>query len=589
MNSQPTNQPANQPTNQHATRSSARLTVEVALWILVAVLGLALRLYHLNAAPLAAHEAREALLAWQSATNQPTNQLTNQPFLFAANALLFALFGASDALARLWPALFGCALVLTPALLQQRMGRLAALAAALYLAISPTALFASRQLDGTVVAAVGVMAFLGGLTRFFDEGRRSWLLFAAGSLALAIVASSATYGLILTLPLAWMSLAWVWPGGRKAGALWQLVRPQISSAFGVFLVVGLALCTGLFWNPAGLGAAGDLAAGWLSRFGTVSNPAASPLVLVGVYEPLALFFGLGGLIWAIRRRWRFGVLLGMWAGFQFLLLSLMPGRAPLDTLGIILPLALLAGYAIASFARSMQAEAWVGEWLYALGVLVLWVHLYLRLARHALYGQPGDLFLALLTLTLQVFLGLVFVLVMQGASVLRGAVLGTGVVLLLATISAGWKLAYVRPSDPRELLVREPTADTVRDLVHTLQDLSWRKTGMPQTLPFTLVAPDEPVAAWYLREFSAMRRVDDLQSLHEGETGQIIVALWPDWSPAGSDYAGQSFPMQRRWDVREAWCVWEKPPQCRALLAWLLFRHASGVEDSGRRLVLWMR
>ena len=111
---------------------------------------------------------------------------------------------------------------------------------------------------------------------------------------------------------------------------------------------------------------------------------------------------------------------------------------------------------------------------------------------------------------------------------------------------------------------------------------------MPETLPFTLVAPGDPVAAWYLRDFSAMRQVDDPQVLQEGEIGQVVVALWPGWSPPGSDYVGQSFIVRRGWEVHEARCVWEKPLQCKALLLWWLFRRATAVE-SQQALVLWMR
>ncbi len=587
MSHQSAIQQTNQLTNQQTDQSGTRLTIEVALWVLIAVVGLALRLCRLDAAPLTVNEAREALLAWQATTNQLTNQPTNQPFLFAANALLFALFGASDALARLWPALFGSALVLVPALLRQRVGRLGALAAGLYLAVSPTALFASRQLDGAVVTAVGVMAWVGGLVRFLDTGRRPWSTLAAGGLALAAVAGPSVCGLALTFALACLVLEWAWPSGHVR-ELWGLMRPQLPHALAVFLLVTLALATGLGWNPAGLGGTGNSIAGWFQCFRPASGFVAPPVVLLAVYEPLALLFGLGGLVWAVRRRWRFGVLLSLWAGLQALMLSLMPGRVPLDTLGVVLPLALLTGYAVTSLAQSVQAKIWTGEWLYALAVLVLWVHFYLRLARHALYGQTADLFLALLTLILQVFLASVFVVAMQGASMLRGAVIGTGVVLLLATISAGWGLAHVRPSDPRELLVHEPTADTVRDLVRTLRDLSWRKTGMPQTLPFTLVAPGDPVAAWYLRDFSAMRQVDDPRVLQEGEIGQVLVTSWPGWSPPGSDYVGQRFARQQSWDVRQAGCSWEWSLQCRAFFFWLLFRQGSVVQ-SDEALVLWVR
>ena len=51
------------PANQPAT---FRLTVETGLWALVGAVALALRLAHLDAAPLSGREAHEAMLAWRA-------------------------------------------------------------------------------------------------------------------------------------------------------------------------------------------------------------------------------------------------------------------------------------------------------------------------------------------------------------------------------------------------------------------------------------------------------------------------------------------------------------------------------------------
>ena len=92
------------------------LTVEMALWILVGVLALVLRLANLDAAPLSAAEARWALLAWRAVTGQGLPTGGYSPFLLTMNSLLFVLCGASDSLARLVPALFGVLLALVPSL-----------------------------------------------------------------------------------------------------------------------------------------------------------------------------------------------------------------------------------------------------------------------------------------------------------------------------------------------------------------------------------------------------------------------------------------------------------------------------------------
>jgi uncharacterized protein (TIGR03663 family) len=562
------------------------LTVEMALWNLVAVVALALRLPHLDAAPLNPAEAREATLAWRAATGQGMPEGTNySPLLLAANALLFTLCGASDALARFWPALFGVLLALTPFLLRQRVGRLGALVSGLYLAISPTALVASRRLDGAVMAAVGGMLLLGGLVRFFDTEDRPWLALSVAGLALAVTSSPVAYGLLLTLGLACLILAWTWSDKEHVSRL----TSHASRITPPFVLATLALSTGLGWNLAGIGATGDLFASWLARFGSTANPAASPLALVTVYEPLALLLGLGGLVWAVRRGHRFGMLMGMWAGLGILLLLLMPGRAPLDALWVVLPLALLAGVAAKAFLRDLGKQGgWLNEGLYALVVLLLWAHFYLMLARYATLGAPVDLALALLSLLLQILLGTSFALAIDTGAALHGAATGTCVALLAVTLSTGWRAAHLRPSDPRELLADQPTADGVRDLVQTLRDLSWRETGIPTTLPFAFEAAPDSALAWYLRDFGAARRVESVGNLGAEESGSVLVTSGRDLALPDAEYMGQGFILRRDGNRREIRCAWEWPPRCDAVVGWLLFRKTPSPPVAEEWAALWL-
>jgi hypothetical protein len=365
----------------------------------------------------------------------------------------------------------------------------------------------------------------------------------------------------------------------------------------VLLMVGLALSTGLGWNPAGLGATGDLLAAWLARFGPARdsfNPM-SPLALLVVYEPLVLSFGLGGLVLASRRGHRFGVLLGLWAGLEGLLLALMPGRVTGDMLGLLLPLAMLAGLATESLARDLwERGALLSEGLYVPVVLVLWVYFYLMLARAAVLADPAALGLALLTVGLQAALGMIFALAMNVDTAWRAMGVGTGVALLAITISVGWRVAAVRPADPRELLVRQPTDVGVRDLVQTLRDLSWHETGVPTRLPLTLEAAPDSVLAWYLRDFSAARRVDSLNTA-DGQPSAVLVTERRDLSdlaPAhGADdrnYVGQDFALRRTWSVGEVACTWEWPPRCNAAVKWLLFRSTDASPAIDRWAVLWL-
>jgi hypothetical protein len=266
-----------------------------------------------------------------------------------------------------------------------------------------------------------------------------------------------------------------------------------------------------------------------------------------------------------------------------------------DTLGLLLPLALLAGVATEALARDLRKRgAWLSEGLYVPVVVVLWVYFYLMLGRSAVLGDPAALGLALLTVGLQVTLGLIFALAMNVDTAWRAVGAGTGIALLAITVSVGWRVATVRPADPRELLVRQPTAVGVRDLVQTLRDLSWHETGVPTRLPFTLEAAPDSVLAWYLRDFSAARRVDSLGA--PGELSAVLVTARRDLGgltlTGGADdreYVGQDFALRRSWSLEDVACTWEWPPRCNAAVKWLLCRSTEAPPVVDRWAVLWLR
>jgi hypothetical protein len=215
---------------------------------------------------------------------------------------------------------------------------------------------------------------------------------------------------------------------------------------------------------------------------------------------------------------------------------------------------------------------------------VLWAYFYLILARYAAAGSPSDLVLAALVVALQLLLVVLFAVGMRADSAVCAFAAGTGAALLMATVSAGWGVANMRPADPRELLVHEPTALEVRDLEETLEDLSWRETGMPTSLPFTYEAGQDSVLAWYLRAFAAAERVDHVQRRRSEEQLRIVITTQANPQLPDVPYIGQDFVLGRDW--RRGEVAW--PPQCRAASRWLLFRRTSSPPEASRQAVLWV-
>jgi hypothetical protein len=577
----------------HEDHSRRPLDVETSLWILVVATALAMRLAQLGAAPLSVREAREAMAAWLAASGQGFATMDYSPFLLAANGLLFTLLGTSDGLARLLPALFGGLLVLSPLLLRRHLGRVGALAAGVYLTVSPTALVASRQLAGTTIAATGVMVFAGSFLRFIETKDRVWLTVAAIGVSLAVASDATAYALLVPLGLACVVLCGPWAADWRSSRRRDLVlalQPHMPHILVTFALALLGLSTGLGWNLAGGGAIGGLLVDWFGRFQPSALRIPSLLMLLTVYELFGLAFGIGGLIWGLREGHRPTGVLGLWAGLELLLLVLMPGRRPTDLLWAVLPLAFLMGMMVELLVRGWSSGSDTAlSAAYAVLVLVLWVYAYLMLARYAAYGDRADLALVLIAAVLQALLGLSFGLALGSSGTVHTAVTATGVALLAFTLSAGWGAVYEHPTDPREALLSEPTAMGIHDLVQTLGDLSWQQTGMPTTLEFALAAPADSVLAWYLRGFDLAHRVDRPGDVTWGDMEMVVVVQGRDGiesAAVAGKYRGQDFALRRDWSPQAIGCrFWES--DCNVAIGWYLFRDVPPLPEPVEWATLW--
>ena len=139
------------------------LTVERAAYAGIVVLALGLRLYGLGRVPLGPAEAVQALPAWAAAAGQPYDLIGVSPLQFGPQWLLFALFGAGDAVARLWPALIGGLTPLLFYVLRDRLTRGGALIGGLLWAVSGVAVFTGRLGLGESLVAPLALALLAAL------------------------------------------------------------------------------------------------------------------------------------------------------------------------------------------------------------------------------------------------------------------------------------------------------------------------------------------------------------------------------------------------------------------------------------------
>lgn len=561
--------------------------LDAALWTALALVAAGLRLAGLAAAPLNSAEAEQALAALRATQGVLSDAAARiSPLLFHLNTLLFFVGDGGEAMARLVPALAGVGLALTPLLLRRYLGRWGALAMGLLLALSPSALLASRTLDGTVPAALGVMVLVGCAAGFLDHWRIGLVTAGALGLAVALTAGPAGWGLLLGLLIALGLGLWVWR--EQAAWLWPLVLPALGRGAAVTGLAVLALGSGLGLHPAGLAAVGEQFLSWLARFQVPDAAPVAPLPILLAYEPLILLFGLAGIGVAARKRHAAGLLLAFWAVIGALQVALMPSRQAADLLWVLLPLAGLGGLAVEELAQGLLAHGnWLNEGLYLPVSLILWAHGGLALAHYARWDEPASLVLAGLTLPLQLVLLAAFgfavtvpkeeesarQVLLQGSRVmLRAGALSLGAVLLVVTLAAGWGLAFLRPSDPRELPVPDPVAVELRTLLQVTQQVSAQAGATETGLPVTFLEQPDPAVAWALRRFD-QQVVDGLGAAEP----PLVVVPTESVPPAG--YVGETFVLRRAWIP-----TWSR----REAVLWWLYRETSTVVTT-ERVTLWVR
>lgn len=116
------------------------------LVVLLVAIALALRLWELGERPLHHDESLDAWWSWRFRNGLYTgyDPVYHGPLRFYITAGFYQVFGETDAVARLFSALSGTAVVGLPWFLRRELGRAGTIAAAVALTISPTMLYYSR-------------------------------------------------------------------------------------------------------------------------------------------------------------------------------------------------------------------------------------------------------------------------------------------------------------------------------------------------------------------------------------------------------------------------------------------------------------
>ena len=571
--------------------TNRRLTLEHALYALAFALALTLRFLHLGALPLSDFEADGALQALQVARGAHPVIGPNPAYVMLTSILLF-VFGASNFLARFWPALVGSILVLTPFFFRDRLGRAPALILAFALALEPGLLALSRA-AGSSILAVSFLVLAWALGR----ERRLPLVGIFGGLAL--MSGSAVWMGLLILGLS-VAICQVFVSKRVKTddqqqtasedqsspvtrhpsletAHWSLVSKHWKITL-VYLLGTLLLAGSLFLlAPNGLSAfvASILAyfKGWWTPSG---ERAAHLLTALAAYQLMALVFGLVALVRGLLRKDRLVIGLGSWMLIAMLLALAYPARQVADLAWALLPLWTLAALELGRYTRMEGVRGWELAGVTALTISILvfaWLNL-TAVVGQALDSQVAQTRFLILSATLLI-LGLIRILLAFSWST-EGARLGVawgGTAFLVAfTLGASTGVGGLRQPLTAELWSPSPQTAQADLLQKTLDGLSdWNK-GHVESLPVTVVGLDSPALRWLLRDWE----VKEADALSPADSPVLVIASQGMELNLSAAYRGEDFVWYQspNWDeaLPEEWLRWfvyrQMPQQKESLTLW---------------------
>ncbi len=580
-------------------------------WLVVVAIAVVLRLVHLDRFTLTPSEAMIAFDGWNLFSGTPLDPgqslPSTQPLLIVLESMSFFLFGATDVAARIVPALAGIALFPLVAMLRPIVGRAGTLGMAFFLAISPTAVYTSRLVDGNVLLALSALLIVVALCRAGLAVRTGtpvgrWaatlgvglaLLLASGPTSISVLIALAV-GLVASVVLDPDRVAPTGPreSGRRSaspsGNVLVLGLQAISSAPRQVAALALAFAvtlvtvfTRLFSDLGAIAGVGDLFVDWgrVIGSGAPAIPTQYYLFVVLLYEFLALVFTVVAI--AMPRRsdatpdgederpvavlhWPF--FLG-WFAATLILFAFSSGRDASDAVQVVLPLLLIAGIGLGRLIESTDWRAFTYGSGFLLMVATLGIVAGLVAAAvltsdgEQRQGSIASALLQVLVVLVIVVGGMIYLSVVVAGGLRRqGFPIQFGRMILLAalvllgavTIRSTTELNSFNIASGNELLAQQTPTQAVPALINRLtvlsRDVSVTRSNIEDPLGQhslrLLIDPSvEWPFRWYFREYTDLT----IGAPSEATAADAEVVIGPEGSSVDSaGYTPQTYTFLNR-------------------------------------------
>ena len=378
-------------TDEPAGGNESRLWTYVA-WLIIAVAAI-LRLYDITLKPLHHDEGvngfflldlfRHGVYRYNPANYHGPTLYYFSLVVCSINNLIFGGEGTTTRALRILPVLSGTATVALVIAFRRWLGTLATVSAAALLALSPGAVYLSRDFIHEPLLVFFTLALVYYGLQFWRARQRQDLVMCAVTAALMFSTKETT-------PISWAAIALA--AGLAVALVNSQCRPAIqdfgglknlANSLSLAALLFLACCIVFFSSflgnfPQGLRDAVSTYTYW-SRTGMSQQTApwfTHVRWLLRIESPIFLLGIAGALLALIRRNNRFALFSGLWGLGLLAIYSALPYKTPWLLLNIIVPMAFSAGYAIEESWRAGHANPVTRAVVAVIGIAALSVSLY---------------------------------------------------------------------------------------------------------------------------------------------------------------------------------------------------------------------
>ncbi|MFQ5880220.1 MAG: glycosyltransferase family 39 protein [Dehalococcoidia bacterium] len=539
--------------------------VDVLLWLGLIAAAATLRLARLDALSLTLDESARVFDALRVSQNSVPEGWSGD-LAAAITSYLFRIFGDSEFVARVAPAVAGSAMVAAVWLCGRGLGRVGALVAGALLAFSPLALLLSRA---AVPFSLGGLLAVGMTAALFSYLREPRAL-TAFLFAVAFGLAPSTDAVAATAAIAVVAFLFAEPVLSEESAVaraWGVFRRSPSHWLSVVLVLAASLELGLthFGTSVDrLGLAGLTQWSGMFALPRDSREPEYQMILLLAYDwPILLAGGIGAMVFVQRLMGRGAAALAplqrfvlLWVALATLAVALATQREAGQLLILLVPLALL-GALLAEDLFAALDWAVLRRWWLAVAVVVALVAYAALVTTDWSEGGIGRAE----RFSLALALGGAATLLVTSYSFLgrNAAVIGVAAAAVLAfAFLAHTGLSLTGNDDAAEFAVDIRTSGRIGQFRETVGELVASRAGP------VLIDPGlrEPLA-WYLRDLP-------VTFARPGEEASALVVL------AGQEVEGFT-PLGEAWRLGQGWYPADLDPL--PLWRWLVYRESYGSLD----------